>query len=209
MENSRLSYWQQFYSVRPLAAPLTPSQFAVFVANELPQLRTIVELGCGNGRDAEFFATLGFRVVALDASAAAVEVCRLRNAHHVEYLQFAVGESAMDVIQHLPDGGGEIALYARFFLHAITDEEERQFFELARSLVQIDSYIALEYRTKEDEAINKVFGDHFRRYIDHSELCERLQELGFEIVYEVQGRGLAKHKDEDARVGRCLAKRVH
>jgi SAM-dependent methyltransferase len=40
-----------------------PSQFAVFVANEVAPAR-LLEVGCGNGRDSLFFSSAGFDVVA-------------------------------------------------------------------------------------------------------------------------------------------------
>src|SRR5256885_1585218 len=76
MDDKNNNYWSEYY-VRE-DAPEIPSQFAVFVANELPNLKSILEIGCGNGRDALFFLQTGRRVVALDASDKAIETCRRR-----------------------------------------------------------------------------------------------------------------------------------
>jgi hypothetical protein len=93
-------------------------------------------------------------------------------------------------------------------LHAITDQEENIFLELARDSLRSGSILALEYRCLGDDQIKKEFGEHYRRYISHDELCSKLVEFGFEISYQIHGRGYAKHKDEDALVGRCIAVKI-
>ena len=46
-----LNYWDKFYS--KVYNPL-PSQFAVFVANEYQGNNTLIDFGCGSGRDTFF-----------------------------------------------------------------------------------------------------------------------------------------------------------
>ena len=68
------SYWNNFYNTEGKRAQLLmPSQFAVFVAGEAVQTNNIIEFGCGNGRDAFYFASLGKNVHATDASSSAVD----------------------------------------------------------------------------------------------------------------------------------------
>lgn len=202
----RRKYWEAFYASCSVSAPNTPSQFAAFVLNELPQLDCFVDMGCGNGRDAEFFASYGKHVLAVDASAEAVKLCKAqRSNHHVDYQQYLLGDDASPLRAHFRAHGQPAMLYARFFLHAITAEEEVAFFDMTASLMPSGSYVALEYRILEDAESAKEYGQHFRRYVNHAEVRSSLEDRGFDIVYDAQGTGLAKYKSEDAVVGRCIA----
>lgn len=63
------SCWNDFYRIGQV--PRLPSQFAIFVGNEvmtesLPPVASVIDVGCGNGRDAFFFARLGYDVGGLD-----------------------------------------------------------------------------------------------------------------------------------------------
>ena len=70
-----LNHWDEYY--KKDNTPLFPSPFAEYVANKLNVLnRTILEIGCGNGRDAKFFSSQGHRVTGLDRSCEAIELCK-------------------------------------------------------------------------------------------------------------------------------------
>ena len=52
---TNIDYWDNFYSGVDLKLGI-PSQFAAFVAMEyLEKVNTILDIGCGNGRDSVFF----------------------------------------------------------------------------------------------------------------------------------------------------------
>ena len=50
-------YWNQYYQNRICSTD--PSPFARYVATLVDPGKTLVDLGCGNGRDALFFADIG------------------------------------------------------------------------------------------------------------------------------------------------------
>ncbi|MCI1001772.1 class I SAM-dependent methyltransferase [Ochrobactrum sp. C6C9] len=204
MRTHQSEYWDQFYTNVDTSSPIYPSQFAAFALGEASFATKVIEFGCGNGRDAEFFASQGKDVLAFDASEVAINLCQSRNCRdNILFRKFAIG----DPLEEGLFGSTETKtlLYARFFLHAITDEQERQFVSLASDILKEGSVLALEYRCSGDEENNKIFGNHYRRYIRHEDLCQYISENGFEILYEIIGKGLAKYKSEDALVGRCIA----
>lgn len=47
-------YWSEYYSTHQ--KPTGESTFAQFVESRLDDNKTLIELGCGNGRDSVFFA---------------------------------------------------------------------------------------------------------------------------------------------------------
>lgn len=64
------AYWDQYYKNH--LCPEEPSLFAQYVATLVEPGRRMIELGCGNGRDAVYFASRGLDVVALDTSKTAI-----------------------------------------------------------------------------------------------------------------------------------------
>jgi len=101
-----------------------------------------------------------------------------------------------------------ITVSTRFFLHSIDESQGDLFLDaLSNALLQRDE-IRSEYRSKEDEALPKVYGKgHYRRYIDTPVLLEKLNSRGFEVVYEITGLGMAKFKEDDPFVSRFIVKK--
>lgn len=204
--SARDKYWANFYQHNKVGVPVYPSQFAAFAINEFHQVDGVIEFGCGNGRDSHFFASNGFQLLALDESEQAIKLCRLHNQHdHAQYIACRASAAHQQVEGFLL-GKHRVAVYARFFLHAIEENEQHEFFSLLGALLPMGSFLFLEYRTIEDAHQEKIFGTgHYRRYLDHRKTLAAIEKAGFSITYEVEGRGLAKYKDEDASVGRCVA----
>src|SRR5437868_3836550 len=68
-------YWDTFYSGQSISAPpADPSRFAKSVDQNLDPGVAVVEIACGNGRDASFFARQGRKVFAVDQSQAAIRL---------------------------------------------------------------------------------------------------------------------------------------
>ena len=70
----KMGYWQQTYSA-PNAFGTGPTKLAHIAFNKIKnkQIKTILELGCGQGRDSIFFAEKKYNVTATDFSPDAVE----------------------------------------------------------------------------------------------------------------------------------------
>ena len=118
----RSDYWDEYYAARETTRRPLPSQFATFVAGELDRPHRVIELGCGNGRDSIFFSSYGHDVVGVDGSEAAVAAStHLAEAldEKATFVHAAIDDPAL--AGRLSEGDGPKALYARFFIHAITD----------------------------------------------------------------------------------------
>lgn len=209
---NQLKYWDEFYGKFHL--PNLPSQFAVFVAAECEGTEIVLDIGCGSGHDSFFFANMGFKVFAIDASSSALHVCRERASHHraQEAITFAQQDiSDIRAFGQIADsmeairGNSSLVIYARFFVHAISAEDENTFLELSSKLIsQFGGMIALEFRTVEDRLRAKVTGEHFRRFIDSDEFSSKVQKFGLEVSYFVEGIGFAKLGKDDAHVARYI-----
>jgi ubiquinone/menaquinone biosynthesis C-methylase UbiE len=202
-------HWNEFYSQVDERLNL-PSQFAAFVANEFHGIaQTILDIGCGNGRDANFFASIGFQVIGIDASDEAISNARSRSQRGSVFLRASVSDNTLIArLRTLPELKGNILIYSRFFLHAIKDEDERAFWTLLRDLCTASDIVALEFRTVKDTVLSKATKDHYRRYIDPASLLRRAFSNGFECKYLIEGYGFAKYKMDDAYVARTFFRKI-
>jgi SAM-dependent methyltransferase len=212
MSNYDAGYWDRYYGERSgyFSSPL-PSQFATFVMGEAPSGALFLDVGCGNGRDSIFFAKFRHKVIGVDISHIVVSQCLLTShkaAVDADFIQYDVGAQGLgDRIRshNFFNDASEVVVYARFFLHAITEQQQAMFLESVRTLADGRSILlAFEYRTDRDRALPKGTDDHYRRYINSSELMFKCQSMGATVKYFVEGFGFAKHKSDDAHVGRVL-----
>jgi SAM-dependent methyltransferase len=201
-------YWDNYYSSTDV--PELPSQFAVFAAGELPA-KAVVDLGCGNGRDSLFFARRNVPVLGVDASHAAIENCTaLAEAGKLQHASFICSDIAAPdlrgrIEQRLTGLSGDLLLYSRFFLHAINEEGQAALLSMAGELLRKRTgWLALEFRTPEDEQRQKVTPAHYRRYVPMDQVIEAGRRRGLDILYSVQGLGMAKYRTDDAYVARIV-----
>lgn len=196
-------HWTRFYGEqRPMPGP---SPFAAWVAEQIPaELTTVLELGCGNGRDTAAVAR-GRRALGLDYSPTAIA----RNERvwpGIDFRQADVGDPeslARATADHV--GSHPVAVYSRFFVHAISDEAEDVLREFLARTLPAGSRIYLEFRTEKDKDTPKVFGEHFRRFVDPDALVARFGRDGhFAVLHDERGHGLAVYRDEDPYVARIV-----
>lgn len=203
-------YWDRFYGRTGLAV-MWPSQFAAFVLGEIDRQADLIDIGCGTGRDALFFASHGLNVVGVDASETAIGICRSMQRESgikcANFVHASVDDSDLleQVLRHR--SGGAPTIYARFFLHAITDEQEDRFLAFAQGLCADGGSLAAEFRTVRDAAQTKVTPEHYRRFMEPVAFLEKAHRHGFTTSYYVEGFGFAKYGPDDAYVSRCILSR--
>lgn len=201
-------YWDHYYQHSELKKNSTPpSQFAAFVANEYFDSKPfIIDIGCGNGRDAIFFASYGYKVLGIDGSREAINCC-LSASSGIKDLNFHAAsihdDKLLETIQSFTDGLPPL-IYARFFLHAVDETGQKSFLELSKKLCQSGGDVAVEFRTSQDEPLEKVTASHFRRFIEPTVFKKMANDYGLKLRYSTEGTGLAKYKNDDAHVARIL-----
>lgn len=185
------SYWNDYY--RSGAVPELPSQFALFVANELatgalPPVAAILDIGCGNGRDSVFFANLGHAVGGLDRSEDAVAACAQRLAAMPRAqsgkVPFRAGCAESGAIEALADEfSGPLLVYSRFFFHAVDDQAEARILaRIGKVLTQRGGMLAAEFRSLRDAEGRRETEAHYRRYVDPAAFAARLADCGLHIA---------------------------
>ena len=203
----RERHWGSFYSGD--VAPKKPSPFAEAVAEKLNPGTKLIEIGCGNGRDACFFARIGHEVTAIDRSPEAVEAAKSEGTS----VRFSAG--TLPALREEISAPFDVA-YSRFVIHAMPLTEEEELLDSIGNILAPGGRIFIECRSINDpmsrlgevlSPTERIHG-HYRRFIVLDEFRDRLTQRGFVIEEEIESDGLAVYGDEDPVVIRVTARRA-
>jgi SAM-dependent methyltransferase len=206
-------YWNEFYRGEHVDIE-EPSSFARYSAALIQPGSVIFEIGCGNGRDALYFAGMGMQVIASDASAAAID----RATSHARRLGLTPQPRFLH--RHMEalddDYAGTLdVVYMRFVLHAVPHAvasdalrwAARNLVPGGRLFVEARSVLGSLYGKGEAAGRDAFFQDgHYRRFLRLAELEHELADLGFAIDESCERNGLAIHADDDPVVIRVVAR---
>ena len=201
-------YWNAYYEAH--RASSENSDFAAFAVKNMPSVGTILDLGCGNGRDSLFFRKNGFQVTGIDASSSAINRLQAECADDGN-IYFICDDFVCSSTVY---SGQYDYCYSRFSLHAINELQEKELFENVYKVLKDHGKFFIETRGIHDELYGKgkkikedtFFHDgHFRRFLRKEVLLEKLKKCGFQIEYEAEKRGFAILGEEDPMVIRVIA----
>jgi SAM-dependent methyltransferase len=211
---NREIYWANFYAHH---APFeAPSSFFDTLSRRADLPATVIDLGCGDGRDSVAFAELGRTVVGLDWSAAALGTAagRAGRAGVAERARFVrcdvtvAAQLAEQLSTAVSAADGPVLFYLRLLLGAVTDKDQVALLRTIAAAARPGDLLAAEFRTTADESRPKAFRRHFRLFQDGPAVGAMLREsLGFEVLDEEQGTGLAPYEQEDPDLYRVVARR--
>ena len=188
IQNEREQFWQQYYSGEihgDNELVEQPSPFAEEVVRNilLGSGCSLLEIGCGNGRDSFFFASKGVVVVATDICEAAIRITASRLPKDCRALVASA--------KTLPEDIYVDYAYARFVLHALTEEEQRELFMWLT--IHVKKKVFIETRSLNDprhgrgEKVgeNAYVDTHYRRFMSCDDLHAAANEVGL-IVDDIQ-----------------------
>jgi ubiquinone/menaquinone biosynthesis C-methylase UbiE len=207
-------YWDAFYRA---AHPdiEAPSTFATWCLPLLAPESRVIEFGCGNGRDAIYFARHAQQVIACDQSEIAIESLSAREYPGcIHRPTFVVCD-----FSRLADGQFNTVdvVYSRFTLHAVTQAEATAALAWAWRNLRSGGLLVVEVRSINGDLYGKgeprerdafVYNGHYRRFVRLDELTAELSNLGFTIEQAFESAGLAVHKDDDPVLIRIAARRT-
>jgi len=189
-----MEYWKNIYNNEKL--PSEPSNFAIFVGDTIgSKIETVVDLGCGNGRDSYYLQKYA-SVVGIDNAS------KPKDSHNASFIQ-----SGMEKVTGYYD-----LIYMRFSLHSVDEHIEQRVLNYAKSNCK---YLAIEARSTNDVICN---GDksnsvettyakaHYRRYIDIDTLKEQLISRGFTIEHISESDKYACYQGTTPMCLRIIAK---
>lgn len=166
-----MQYWKNIYQNENI--PKVPSNFAIFIGDTLgSKIKTIVDLGCGNGRDAYYLQKYA-RVVGVDHAS------KPKDSYNASFIQ-----SGMENMKGYYD-----LIYMRFSLHSVDEDVEQRVLDYAKYNCK---YLAIEARSTNDtlcsgdkyNSVETTYAQaHYRRYIDINILKDQLISRGFTIKH--------------------------
>ena len=202
-------YWNQYY--RNDVCSRQPSPFAQYVATLVEPGRRLVELGCGNGRDAVYLAAQGLQVTALDLSSVTIEHLQAQGIANAEF----ICEDFVNSDIHRP--GSYDYAYSRFTIHSINKNQEQLLLQRVYGGLRPGGKLFIEVRSVKDPLFGKgrqlehnafFYDNHYRRFIVLDELVAELESCGFLVEYAKDSTGFAPYGNEDPSVIRVVASRA-
>jgi tellurite methyltransferase len=206
------NYWRDYYSKQ--REERLPSLFAKhLVENYLNDKDvTLIELGCGNGRDSIYFSDKGIKVIAIDQ--VEEEIDYLRNKYSdSKNLEFISGD-----FTNFEDDRKFNVVYSRFTMHSINASQQDRVLKWSFDHLEQDGLLCIEVRGKKNEIFKKgekvtgeedayIFENHYRRFLDFNELCNQLKEIGYSLIYCQEDKGFAPFKNTNETFIRVIAKK--
>jgi len=202
-------YWENYYIKH--RTPGQPSPFAEEIIEYLKPGTTLLELGCGNGRDTVFFSNNNIHVTGIDQTVDQIDYLNKNFAN--ENLKFICD----DFTKVTKLNGLFHSIYSRFTFHAISEKQEDRVLHWIKDNLKTDGLFFLEVRSVDDilfnegvEVVNEKnakITSHYRRFSDFNIIKQKLISLGFSIIFSVEDKNLARYKNENPIVIRIIAKK--
>lgn len=204
-------YWKKIYKQQNEESK--PSLFAEYIADSVGiEGKKIIELGCGNGRDAVYFANQDALVTAVDQCENIIEM--LQN----KFMKIGDLHFVCDDFTHLGTSDSFDIVYSRFTLHSISSEQEDLVLNWAKQHLNSGGHFCIEVRGQKNEIYKVgtpvvgepdafVLNDHYRRFINFDNFCTKLQQLGFIINYAAEEKGFAPYNGENETYIRIIAQK--
>jgi 2-polyprenyl-3-methyl-5-hydroxy-6-metoxy-1,4-benzoquinol methylase len=179
----------------------TPELLDWILVQNVPLEETIFEVGCGEGRDVLYLASIGYKVAGTDVSEEAINICKLKSDEN----QLKIEWNRDDFIEmsntELPSYNW---IYSIGTLHMLVDEEDRrQFLANLHNRLNINGKLLLvskgdgntSFKTKKEEAFDLVERFHYlddRKYsLEATSFCRKTWE---EHLKEIEAVGFKIEK---------------
>lgn len=209
--NDDRAYWENYYRINP--SPVSETAFARYVVRKWlrPGMR-LVELGCGNGRDAVYMARHGMDVLALDQCSAEIDF--LGKTFRDQQLRFHAADFSNPDIHETFD-----AIYSRFTMHAINAAQQAQTLKWCDAHLNPGGLVLIEARGTKNEYYGRgvpvpgdvdafVYENHYRRFINRADMVRSMREMGWTIHLGVERRGFAPFGNTDYKFMRIIAQKT-
>ena len=200
-------YWNHYYETNK--APVEPSLFAKSIVGKLHKSKTLLELGCGNGRDSIYFYHQGLNVTAIDASDSTIK--QLKQQYEEDNICFICDDF---VCSSSIFSGQFDYCYSRFSLHAINEQQETEVIHNVFRVLKGGGMFFIEVRSVNDELYGRgkevgkdtyIYDGHFRRFVRKEELEKKLKDAGFQIEYSEENVNFAPFEGTNPPVIRIIA----
>jgi len=183
---SDINYWNYFYSNYDVDT--TNSNFSSFCYNYIKDLdlnlKSLIDIGAGNGRDTIFFCEKNFNVTFLEQN---IKMCEQINNYKQKNKKENLTINNSSFLEKIPTS--EI-YYARFVLHTLEVNDLDTFFKNIYNSMNDNSYLFIETRSIKGTQYenknfiksyfdNKIGKQHYRLLLNHNFLQKIYLDNGF------------------------------
>lgn len=201
-------YWDKFYKDHASRDDISEcSTFASFCCDKFfnQKPKTIVDLGCGNARDAKHFARKHI-VYGLDQSIDK-KVINSNKSPLLKLLEQDFVHDKYDFCEKVD------VFYSRFTIHSITEADQKELLPKVYNTLAPGGLFCIEVRTTKDPKFGvgkhvcdtTYFNDgHTRRFIDSQEFLNEVLGLGFKLNYFNEQDNLSIYKDDNPVLMRII-----
>jgi cyclopropane fatty-acyl-phospholipid synthase-like methyltransferase len=205
------NYWEDYYKID--VAPKESSLFAKFcLDNYLEEGNTVIELGCGNGRDALFFALNNVKVKAVDQCEK--ELSLLSKKASLPNLEFVC-----DDFTNLNDDNVYDSVYSRFTLHSVDSCGEDNVIKWCSDHIKLGGYFLIEARGQNNELYGKgiavkgeknafIYEKHYRRFINLKIIKKKLKQSRFKLKLIEESNGFSPYNGKDEKFLRIVGEKI-
>ncbi len=203
-----INYWDNFYIKKN---KIKESSFARFVLNKVRKGRvkkSLIDIGCGNGRDSIFFSKNNFHVTGIDISQKAIKKNLLFKNKNLNFIRF-------DIEKNKTSKKFDI-IYCRFFLHTINENGENKLLHLIKKMKKKNSVICFEFRNLKDQIFKKYKKrkhnqivefekGHYRRMINPIMFLEKcVKIIKCKMLYFKSSKNLSVVKYDNPNLSRII-----
>lgn len=183
--NKEQKYWENYYKKQN--EPFQESLFATYCVEQyLKPGMSLLELGCGNGRDAVYMSKHGIKVVAIDQCKEEIDF--LNGNFRNKNLAFKHDDFSKLKIRQNFD-----AIYSRFTLHAVSLQQQNNTLYWGAKHLNPNGYLLIEARGTQNEYYGLgqpvenepdafVYEGHYRRFIKPKDTVAQIQGLGLTVI---------------------------
>lgn len=199
--------WDDYWSYAEVDSP---SSFARAVLSLDLEPSLVIDMGCGDGRDAPRFIRSGHTVLGLDRSERAIRSAQGRHLsgdHATFVLCDAEEPDALTRALHGRDTAETpVLFYSRQLLDCIPDAVHGLLFDSVERLAKPGDVIALEFRGLPDNTLSAHHKRSCGRHqVDAAPVRQRLAGAGFTIVLDEEGTQWEKRGSTGVYLHRIVA----
>jgi len=208
------NYWNNYYSKQ--RQNRQPSLFAQHIVENCvgDEKPTLIELGCGNGRDSIYFSERGLNVVAIDQVDEEIDFLQNRFSK-VKNLEFTSGDFTDLSNDQMYD-----IVYSRFTLHSINSVKQNKVLIWSYNQLNENGLFCIEVRGQKNDLYQKgeivadekdayILDNHYRRFLEFDAFCNELKDIGFTIEYSKESKGFAPFNNTDETFIRVIARKIN
>ena len=182
--NAVKNFWDDYYRNKKFV--FSNSDFSKLVKPYLKENSSIIDIGCGDGRDSIYFAKNKLFTEGIDISKKAIEI---NKQYENKFLKFTV----LDLKNINSFNKFYDFAYCRFLFHAINEEIENDL--LIWMSNNIKSSIFIETRILDKDILN-IKLDHYRRHFQEQDFINKLKSFDFKIIYSKSSKNFSRYKKE-------------